>query len=67
MLIKSHESSYWDCSFGKEAGSARNSKGSAQKTPKVLEKFFWFGLVRIRPLRSVLTTSESWDEGDGFQ
>ena len=26
-----------------------------------------FGLVRIRPLRSVLTISESWDEGDGFE
>ena len=29
--------------------------------------FFWFGLVRIRPLRSVLTISEPWDEGDGFE
>ena len=28
---------------------------------------FWFGLVRIRPLRSVLTISEPWDEGDGFE
>ena len=27
----------------------------------------WFGLVRIRPLRSVLTISEPWDEGDGFE
>ena len=26
-----------------------------------------FGLVRIRPLRSVLTISEPWDEGDGFE
>ena len=30
-------------------------------------KDFVFGLVRIRPLRSVLTISEPWDEGDGFQ
>ena len=29
--------------------------------------FFFFGLVRIRPLRSVLTISEPWDEGDGFE
>ena len=28
---------------------------------------FFFGLVRIRPLRSVLTISEPWDEGDGFE
>ena len=28
---------------------------------------FVFGLVRIRPLRSVLTISEPWDEGDGFE
>ena len=27
----------------------------------------WLGLVRIRPLRSVLTISEPWDEGDGFE
>ena len=27
----------------------------------------WFVLVRIRPLRSVLTISEPWDEGDGFE
>ena len=27
----------------------------------------WFGLVRIRPLRSDLTISEPWDEGDGFE
>ena len=27
----------------------------------------FFGLVRIRPLRSVLTISEPWDEGDGFE
>ena len=27
----------------------------------------WFGLVRIRPLRSILTISEPWDEGDGFE
>ena len=27
----------------------------------------WFGLVRIRPLRSVLTISEPWDEGNGFE
>ena len=26
-----------------------------------------FGLVRIRPLRSDLTISEPWDEGDGFE
>ena len=25
------------------------------------------GLVRIRPLRSDLTISEPWDEGDGFE
>ena len=27
----------------------------------------WFGLVRIRLLRSDLTISEPWDEGDGFE
>ena len=27
----------------------------------------FFGLVRIRPLRSDLTISEPWDEGDGFE
>ena len=30
------------------------------------ERIF-FGLVRIRPLRSVLTISEPWDEGNGFE
>ena len=29
--------------------------------------WLWFGLVRIRSLRSVLTISEPWDEGDGFE
>ena len=29
--------------------------------------YIWFGLVRIRPLRSDLTISEPWDEGDGFE
>ena len=28
---------------------------------------FGFGLVRIRPLRSDLTISEPWDEGNGFE
>ena len=29
--------------------------------------YFWFGFVKIRPLRSVLTISEPWDEGDRFE
>ena len=33
----------------------------------LLDFFFLFGLVRIRPFRSDLTISEPWDEGDRFE